>query len=366
MQIEQLQVDVHVDIRKNRTQSLGVTLMSRDINNYSFYLRVLQDGELLVMDDTYEVEVLSLFTTSKTRLLTKGVIKSHYVDWQFDQSYISKSEVVKNYVYVRKNGELLVSADANCFIFNVDLSTIDKDAGRVAEVYDESYESLLYEFEQELEGYKLTLPQASEIRAETDAILNQFSVDSQAKLSLINEAEESRVQAETQRASAESSRVSAESERIQAELERKANEESRELAEDERESAEEQRKTDHANRSAELAGKANKKQEDWITPTLLNGWYASRPSEPPQYMKDEFGFVHFRGTISKGANATSNVAFQLPVGYRPDVITWNTISAIGASRITISLGIFTNGNVDFAGASSDSWYAIGSITFKAV
>jgi len=146
MQIEQLQVDVHVDIRKNNTQSLGVTLMSRDINNYSFYLRVLQNGELLVMDDSYEVEVLSLFTASKSKLLTKGTIKSHYVDWQFDPAYISKSEVVKNYVYVRKNGVLLVSADANCFIFNVGLSAIDKDAGRVAEVYDENYQRYLDEF----------------------------------------------------------------------------------------------------------------------------------------------------------------------------------------------------------------------------
>lgn len=146
MQIEQLQVDVHVDIRKNSTQNLGVTLMSRDINNYKFYLRVLQDGELLPMDDTYEVEVLSVFTTSKTKLLTKGTIKSHYVDWQFDPAYISKSEVVKNYVYVRKDGELLVSADANCFIFNVGLSAIDKDNHRVAQFYDENYERYLDEF----------------------------------------------------------------------------------------------------------------------------------------------------------------------------------------------------------------------------
>ena len=146
MQIEQLQVDVHVDIRKNNTQSLGITLMSRDINNYQFYLRVLQDGELLVMDDSYEVEVLSLFITSKTRLLTKGTIKSHYVDWQFDPSYISKSEVVKNYVYVRKDGELLISADANCFIFEVGLSAIDRDNHRVAQFYDENYERYLDEF----------------------------------------------------------------------------------------------------------------------------------------------------------------------------------------------------------------------------
>ena len=147
---------------------------------------------------------------------------------------------------------------------------------------------------------------------------------------------------------------------------RKANEEARELAENERENAEAQREIDHANRSAELDGKANKQQEAWITPTLLNGWYAIRPLEPPQYMKDEFGFVHFRGTISKGASATSNVAFKLPIGYRPDTPTRISISEIAVSPISLAVGIFTNGNVDFAGAALNSWYAISSITFKAV
>lgn len=83
-------------------------------------------------------------------------------------------------------------------------------------------------------------------------------------------------------------------------------------------------------------------------------------------MKDEFGFVHFRGTISKGASATSNVAFQLPIGYRPDTPTRISISEIAVSPSSLAVGIFTNGNVDFAGAPLNSWYAIGYITFKAV
>lgn len=151
-------------------------------------------------------------------------------------------------------------------------------------------------------------------------------------------AETTRREAETQRASAESSRVSAEA----------------------------QRKIDHENRSVELDGKANKKQEAWITPTLLNGWYAIRPSEPPQYMKDEFGFIHFRGAISKGESATSNIAFQLPYGYRPNVGTTFGIPEITTSPRSIAVSIFANGNVDFAGAKLNSWYAISYITFKAV
>ena len=151
-------------------------------------------------------------------------------------------------------------------------------------------------------------------------------------------AETTRQEAETQRISVESSRVSAEA----------------------------QRKIDHENRSAELDGKANKKQEDWITPTLLNGWYAIRPYEPPQYMKDEFGFVHFRGAISKGASATSNVAFNLPTGYRPNTQASFSIPEVAVSPKGLAVSILLNGDIDFAGARLNSWYAISSITFKAV
>ena len=163
-------------------------------------------------------------------------------------------------------------------------------------------------------------------------------------------AEETRQEAETQRVSAESSRVSAESYRVLSENERETNETKRQTifetneserdgtfstnetvrqenettrqqaetqratAESSRVSAEAQRKADHANRSAELAGKANKKQEDWITPTLLNGWVRQDSSQTPEYMKDEFGFVHFRGCIKGG---TAPLVFNLPEGYRP-------------------------------------------------
>ena len=116
----------------------------------------------------------------------------------------------------------------------------------------------------------------------------------------------------------------------------------------------------------ELNKKANKTQEAWITPTLLNGWYAIRPLEPPQYMKDEFGFVHFRGAISKGASATSNVAFKLPTRYCPNVQTSFGIPEIAVSPKSLAVSISVSGNVDFAGAASNSWYAISSITFKAV
>jgi hypothetical protein len=62
------------------------------------------------------------------------------------------------------------------------------------------------------------------------------------------------------------------------------------------------------------AGKADKQQEAWITPTLLNGWVQDETNYPVGYMKDQFGFVHLRGRV-KGGTGTM---FILPTGYKPN------------------------------------------------
>ena len=136
---------------------------------------------------------------------------------------------------------------------------------------------------------------------------------------------------------------------------RQEKEEARELAEDERENAESQRKIDHANRSSELAGKANKKQEDWITATLINGAVGK-----VQYRKDEFGMVHIQGSVS--IPNSSLQPFLIPFGYRPRqtfsnaVTTRNnnnmyrfTMGASGSSFLNIS-----NTEVDLTGVNFEA------------
>ena len=86
--------------------------------------------------------------------------------------------------------------------------------------------------------------------------------------------------------------------------------------------------------SDRLALKANRTQEDWIKPTLING-FTNKLGEEVKYMKDTIGFVHIKGTIEGG---TANTAmFTLPTGYRPSttlnfVVTTNE----GVSRLYIS------------------------------
>lgn len=83
---------------------------------------------------------------------------------------------------------------------------------------------------------------------------------------------------------------------------------------------------------ASLELKANKQQEAWITPTLLNG-----ATGTVQYMIDNFGFVHFRGrllTIASGATA-----FNLPIGYRLTLSAlFPVVGNIAGSFAVLSIG----------------------------
>lgn len=147
------------------------------------------------------------------------------------------------------------------------------------------------------------------------------------------ENETTRQQAEAQRATAESSRVS----------------------------AEEQRKIDHANRSAELAGKANKKQEDWITPDLLNGWQQwNSDNYYPEigFKKDDMKIVSIKGMLT---NTSNDTIFVLPVGYRPSRIL--RIPVMSQNAIA-QIEIAGNGTVRLLG-SFGSWVNFGGTSFRA-
>lgn len=227
------------------------TIKSHDRNSIEFHITI--DG--LELTGNHTAKILSLFHSSESQVNVDCEIIEGKIIYKPDTNLITRHEHVTSYVYVYHNNQ---SFDVREFIYIVDLSKIDETSLEVKEVYDQSYADLLADFEQALEDYKLTLPQADSVRADIDEILNQFSEDSQAMLSLVNEAESLRVEAEGNRDSAETSRVQAEAQREVKETSRVEAETQRVSAELSRVSAEEQRKIDHANRSAELDGKADK------------------------------------------------------------------------------------------------------------
>lgn len=65
-----------------------------------------------------------------------------------------------------------------------------------------------------------------------------------------------------------------------------------------------------------VAGNGN-----WIRPTLLNGWTGFSPThQEPQFRRRPDGMVELRGSVKGGTVATTAPIFELPPGFRPNVI----------------------------------------------
>ena len=104
--------------------------------------------------------------------------------------------------------------------------------------------------------------------------------------------------------------------------------------------------------------KANKAQEAWITPTLLNGWVEADASKAPRYMKDTLGFVHLKGMVKSGSN--SSTIFTLPSGYRLDRYGAFPVDADGTfGKINIS----PTGDITYL-SGSNAGVSLENITFK--
>ena len=106
--------------------------------------------------------------------------------------------------------------------------------------------------------------------------------------------------------------------------------------------------------------KANKTQESWITPTLINGW-VEQSGYPVRYMKDEMGFVHVKGRI--GGGAIGSYAFTMVSGYRPLELRQFPIPTSSPSVTT--RGYVATGSVCPAESAYTTYVDISGITFRA-
>ena len=105
--------------------------------------------------------------------------------------------------------------------------------------------------------------------------------------------------------------------------------------------------------------KANKEQEDWFELTLREG-----RTGKVEIMKDEFGFVHLRGSASVGGI----YYFNLPTGYRPESNTnARYIQSQGATARTRTVRLRSNDIVDDGGQSGETEHVyFDGIIFRAV
>jgi len=370
-------IDLTIDFAKRNDRLNGITLDRVTTRSYDTAIKFRIEIVGHVLDATYGVKILTKYHKSGLSVMTTLGGRLEIADGKLiytpKVNLITEADYVRNFLYLSKDG---LGLDMAQFNYEVDLSEIDKTALEVKLVYDQSYEALIAEFEQALEDYKLTLPQASELRAEIDVILNQFGVDSQAKLLQWEQGADALLKTvegnESARVDAETTRKTAETDRVSSETTRKSNETARISNEDERKSAEVIRLASELDRvnaenvrsafyegfESELDKKANKVQEDWITPTLLNGWGTHPFYGIVKYFKNSLGDVHIKGHFD-GTNANSNHALTLPLNYRPDgIVYFLSDSIFGGPSSIVKATISTEGNLIIPIGSRVAFYII--------
>jgi hypothetical protein len=101
-------------------------------------------------------------------------------------------------------------------------------------------------------------------------------------------------------------------------------------------------------------------QEDWQTPTLVNGWvnYGSG-FNPAGYFQDKNGVVHLRGLVRNGT--AGSIIFTLPSSYRPES---RELFAVIANSELGRCDVLPNGTVQ-AVLGSNTWFSLDGITFRA-
>lgn len=97
--------------------------------------------------------------------------------------------------------------------------------------------------------------------------------------------------------------------------------------------------------------KANKVQEAWITPVLLNGATFPASVEGLKFRKNQFGELEFKGEITTVASGTQ---FNMPDGYyNTSKVKRNNLWVIGSNTRT-TYQISTTGNFAIYGAGQYS------------
>lgn len=110
----------------------------------------------------------------------------------------------------------------------------------------------------------------------------------------------------------------------------------------------------------QVDGKANKVQEDWVSPTLLSGWIHNASYSPPGYLLNSLGFVELRGGVENGVTGAGNPVWILPIGRRPSH-TLN-FKCYNSPRVIVR----TTGEIEIISLDGAGFVDLSNITFKAV
>lgn len=180
---------------------LNAKIYSQDINSAVFKLSFSDKGVDIILDDTYEVKVLSLFRNSERKVLVDAKIGKGIATFTFDNRLITNWDIIDSYVYLKKGDK---TVDVNSFSFKVDVSKIDQIVSDVKIYYIEDLEDIKAEYIKEIDGIKKDyqelldayideLPSHDDLKGDagTIEIISVEVLDEGAKAEVINSGTES-------------------------------------------------------------------------------------------------------------------------------------------------------------------------------
>ncbi|MDQ0493919.1 hypothetical protein [Paenibacillus brasilensis] len=115
--------------------------------------------------------------------------------------------------------------------------------------------------------------------------------------------------------------------------------------------------------------KAEKDNQSWITPTLLNGVTAETSSVDmqPQYLKMSDNLIKMHGSIKVPTSNATVTFFKLPEGYRPKILTvlnCPASDAVSSDKIAV-IAISPDGRVEVVGRGGYGWVRLDAVQFIA-
>ena len=180
---------------------LNAKIYSQDINSAVFELSFSDKGVDIILDDTYEVTVLSLFRNSERKVFVDTKIEKGIAAFTFDNRLITDWDIVDSYVYLKKGDQ---TVDVNSFSFKVDISKIDQVVSDIKIYYIEDLEDVKAEYIKEIDGIKKDyqelldayideLPSHDNLKGDagTIEIVSVEVLDEDAKAEVINSGTES-------------------------------------------------------------------------------------------------------------------------------------------------------------------------------
>ena len=130
---------------------LNAKIYSQDINSAVFELSFSDKGVDIILDDTYEVTVLSLFRNSERKVFVDTKIEKGIATFTFDNRLITDWDIIDSYVYLKKGDQ---TVDVNSFSFKVDVSKIDQVVSDIKIYYIEDLKDVKAEYIKEIDGIK--------------------------------------------------------------------------------------------------------------------------------------------------------------------------------------------------------------------